>query len=179
MINNSNRVIEARYNDSFTLFDVFNDSIIRENTEKFYVPEVQNTGSVFIKKDMTVTDKDGIKKIRYIYLNPKGKNITNPDASFIQIPNSCKGFLVRISISGSHTTPEAMSLDYIIDISKIKYKFDTVVYTESINGQPGSIVVKDLLKFENLDFTEYQNIEFDESIRNFMMHQKDLFEMYF
>ena len=117
-INNS--LLTSRYPESFTLLDAINDPVIYKNLEKFYVPEVEIKDSIFIKKDasIAITD-DGPKRIKFIYLSADGKNITNPDSSYIQIPLNCKGFLARLSISRNQYTAENLEMDYLVDISKI------------------------------------------------------------
>lgn len=176
---NLGRVINAKYDGSFTLFDALNDPKISENMEKFYVPRVEMKESIFIKKDESIAvTNQGPKKIRFIYLNPQGKNVTNPDSSYIQIPQSGKGFLARISLSGH--SPENLEIDYFVDISNIKYTIDTVLMTkldESTNRQV--VVSQDVIHFQNLEFYDYSKVEFDRWIKEFIFHKGQIFATYF
>ena len=168
-------LIASRYPESFTLLDAINDPNISENLEKYYVPEVEVRDSIFIKKDLSIAvTNDGPKRIRFIYLNAAGKNITNPDSSYIQIPISCKGFLARLSISRNLYTPENLSLDYFIDLSKINYQIDSVIMREN-----NDITMHQVLHFNNLEFRDYPRIDFDETIRNFISNREILFNQYF
>lgn len=167
--------INARYKGAFTLLDAIKDPVISENLEKFYVPETEIKESIFIKKDanIAVTD-DGPKRIRFIYLNPQGKNMTNPDFSYVQIPSSCKGFLVRLSISRNHYTPENLNLDYFIDISNIKYRVNSVMMRNN-----NTVAKQEILQFENIDFSEYSKIDFDRQLKEFILNKGLLFAKYF
>ena len=168
-------VLQNRYPESFTLLDAINDSNISENLEKFYVPEVEIKDSIFIKKDASIAITDeGPVRIRFIYLNAHGKNITDPDSSYIQIPVNCKGFLARLSISRNQYTAENLKLDYFVDISNIEYRFDSIVMKEGTD-----IVKKNLLRFNNLEFYKYNRIEFDRYIKEFILNKGILFARYF
>jgi len=167
--------LDAKYKGSFTLMNAINDSLISENVEKFYVPQVEIKSSIFIKKDESIAiTPTGPRRIRFVYLNPQGKNLTNPDSSFIQIAPSRKGFLARLSISRNTYTAVNLELDYFIDIENIKYKIDSVMMSEN-----NEILLRDVLKFDNLDFNEYSKINFDPLIKDFIIHKEELFEMYF
>ena len=180
MINNPLiKTLEFSYKDSFTLFDALKDPIIKDNTEKFYVPEphseLQPNSSVFIKKDESIAiTNDGPKRIKFIYLNYKGKNMTNPDSSYIQISPNCTGFLARLSISRNVYIPSSLNLDYFIDISKIKYRVDSVTMAND-----NQIIANDMIYFENLNLLEYPTIDFDIMLKEFNLHKEELFEMYF
>lgn len=167
--------MERNYPESFSLIEAIKDPLISDNVEKFYVPQAITEGSMFIKKDESIAiTSEGPKRIRFIYLAPNGKNITSPDASYIQVVPGCKGFLARLSISRSNYTAANLSLDYFIDISKIKYTVDSVM-----TGENGEIILKDNLRFQNIDFNEYSRVELDINLKDFMKHKEDLFEMYF
>lgn len=169
------KVLESKYNGSITLMNAINDPLISENLENFYVPQVEVRGSTFIKKDESVAVTDeGPKKICFIYMNQYGKNITNPDSSFIQIPANNKGFLARLSISRNYYTPENLQLDYLIDISDIRYRIDSVMFANE-----GNILASSVIHFDNVDFTEYQKVQFDQNIKDFVLHRDELFSMYF
>ena len=171
--------IDNRYHGSFTLMDAINDPLIHDNLEKFYVPQIDIRESIFLKKDesITVTD-EGPKKIRFIYLNQSGINITSPDASFIQIPKNNKGFLARLSVSRNYFTPEYLELDYLVDISNIKYQVFSEYKSQLINGTR-QIVLIESLKFENLEIHDYPNIQFDREIKEFILNKGQLFARYF
>ena len=172
--------IDNKYHGSFTLMDAINDNLIHENLEKFYVPQVENTGAVFIKKDESIAvTNSGPKKICFVYLNAAGKNITNPDASYIQIPASGKGFLARLSISRNAYTAQNLELDYLIDISNIKYRVETEMNPQKNVDGSNSIAMTEILKFENIDIREYPKVEFDREIKEFILNKGQLFATYF
>ena len=167
------RVIDTRYNGVFTFTDIINDPLIRQNTEKMYVPNAEIRDNIFIKKDETVAVANSSPiKVRFLYLSGSGKLNTNPDASYLQIPNSCKGFLVRLSLDGNIS--ENLQLDYIVDLANIKYSIDSVM--SSLNN---SVVVDEIIHFESLDYNDYPRVNFDPRIKDFFLHKKELFELYF
>ena len=168
-------VIQSKYKETFSLMDAIKDPLIYENLEKFYVPQVEIKDSIFIKKDETiaVTDK-GPRKIKFIFLNGSGRNITNPDSTYIQLPKNGAGFLARLSISSNYYTPENLEIDYFVDIAKIKYRIDSVM--ESSNGQ---ILMNDVLHFDNLEIRDYPRVEFDQWIKEFILYKGQLFAKYF
>lgn len=171
----NNQLLSSRYPESFTLLDAVNDPNIYENLEKFYVPEVEVRNSIFIKKDASLAvTSEGPKRIRFIYLNAAGKNITNPESSYIQIPQNCKGFLARLSISRNMYTAENLTMDYLIDISNIKYNIDSVMMREDDN-----ITMQQVLHFENIEFRDYPKVEFDKCISDFIVSKEILFNDYF
>ena len=170
----NNTLLLSRYPESFTLLDVVNDSVIQENLEKFYVPEIEVGESIFIKKDMSAITDIGPKRIKFIYLDAEGKNATNPDSTYIQIPLNCKGFLAKLSISRNQYTPENLVMDYLIDISKIKYRMDGIMSHDGKN-----IVMQQVLHFENIEFYNYARISFDRSIKEFILNKEVLFNQYF
>lgn len=171
---NSN-LMTSRYPESFTLLDAVKDPIIHENLEKFYVPEVELHDSIFLKKDVSIAVTDeGPKRIKFIYLNSSGKNVTNPDSSYIQIPLTCKGFIARLSISQNRYTAENLKMDYLIDISNIKYRIDSVMMREESN-----IVMQQVLHFEDIEFRDYYKIDFDPAIKEFILNKEILFNDYF
>lgn len=168
-------LMTSRYPESFTLLDVIKDPNIHENLEKFYVPTIELHESIFIKKDMSIPVTDeGPKRVKFIYLDSTGKNNTDPDSSFIQIPLSCKGFIARLSISQNRYTAENLKMDYLIDISSIKYRVDTVMMRDGSN-----IVMDQVLHFENIEFADYYRIDFDRSIKEFILNKEILFNQYF
>ena len=170
--------MENKYHGSFTLMDAVNDSLICENLGKFYVPTIETTGATFIKKDETIAVTNrGPVKICFLYLNAAGKNITNPDASYIQIPASGKGFLARLSISRNAYAAQNLELDYLIDIADIKYR----VETEMTSGTDGNnaIMMNEVLKFENIELRDYPKVEFDRQIKEFILNKGQLFATYF
>lgn len=168
-------ILSTRYGNTFTLLDAVSDPLICENVEKFYVPEVKTGTSIFIKKDESIAiTSSGPKRIRFIYLNANGKNMTSPDLSYIQIAPNCTGFLARLSVSRNNFTGASLELDYIIDISKISYRIDrTIMANES------EILSKDVLKFKNIDFNDYSKINFDSMIKEFELHKDDIFQEFF
>ena len=178
MIKLSSR-IENKYHGSFTLMDAINDPLIYENLPSLYVPTVEKCNSTFLKKDYTVIDNDGPRKVCFIYLNASGKNITNPDSSYIQIPSSNKGFLTRLSISRTAYTAGNLELDYLIDISNIKYKIDTQMNPYLHEDGTGSIIMDEVLKFETLEIRDYPKVEFDRQIKEFILNKGQLFATYF
>ena len=46
-------------------------------------------------------------------------------------------------------------------------------------SENNEILLRDVLKFDNLDFNEYSKINFDPLIKDFIIHKEELFEMYF
>lgn len=167
--------IQNKYKETFSLMDAIKDPLIYENLEKFYVPRIEVKDSIFIKKDETVAVTDrGPRKIKFIFLNSNGKNITNPDSTFIQLPANGAGFLARLSISGNYYTPENLEIDYLVDITKIRYRVDSVM--ESKNGQ---ILMTDILHFDNLEIRDYPRVEFDQWIKEFILYKGQLFAKYF
>ncbi len=173
-------ILDTRYHGSFTIMDVIKDPLIYENLGKMYVPQFEMKESIFFKKDDTIAvTETGPRKICYVYLNQHGKNITNPDFSYIQIPNNLKGFLARISISRNSYTPEYLQLDYLIDISKIKYRFDSELASENVKDIGMSVVRKEVLKFDNIEFSEYDKLDFDRQIKEFILHKGQIFATYF
>lgn len=171
----NNSLLNSRYPETFTLLDAIKDPVIHNNLEKFYVPEAEIKDSIFIKKDasIAITD-DGPKRIKFIYLSADGKNITNPDSTYIQIPLNCKGFLARLSISRNQYTPENLVMDYLVDISKIKYRMDSVMTRTG-----GDITIQQVLHFDNIEFYQYNKIMLDRPIKDFILNKGLLFGRYF
>ena len=168
------RVIDARYNGILSFTDILNDPLVRSNLEILYVPQVDVREAIFLKKDelITVSNSSPVK-VKFLYLSGSGKLNVNPDSSYIQIPQSCKGFLVRLSLSGA-SIAENLQLDYIIDLSNIKYKVDSIFSTEN-----GSVIVNEVLHFESIDYNDYPKVVFDSRIKEFPLNKKEIFELYF
>ena len=168
------RVIDARYNGILTFMDIINDPLIRNNLETLYVPQVDIKEAIFLKKDeiISVANSSPVK-VKFLYLSGSGKLNINPDSSYIQIPQSCRGFLVRLSLSGANIA-ENLQLDYIIDLSNIKYKVDSVFFSEN-----GSVIVNEVLHFESIDYNDYPKVLFDNRIKEFPLNKKEIFELYF
>lgn len=169
------KLLDSRYGGKITLMDAINDSVIIENSEKIYVPEVEIKDSVFIKNDETIIKNSAAvhTKIKFMYFNPKGIIMTKPDTSYTQIPKSNKGFLARFSLNGG-ALPENLLLDYFVDISSISYRFETVTFSEEN-------VIKELgiFMFDNLVLSDYPNIEFDKYIVDFMKYRDEILSLYF
>ena len=180
--------LELKYNGIITLEDAYNDEKISSRMEKFYVPPMEittsgDTKNYFIQKDVSIAISDsGPRRIRFIYLNHRGVNVTNPDSSYIQlvkVGGKCAGFLARMSISKSNFVPNSLMIDYLIDISKIKFRIDSEISTAIGNNGLRTAISHELIRFENMDFSEYGHLMFDERIREFSLNKESLFEDYF
>lgn len=173
--NNYQNILDRRYEGTFTLLDVYNDPMIHENLETLYVPEVKITDHIFIKKDASIAVTDnGPQRIRFIYLDKNGRNVTDPEATYIQIPNKCKGFLARVRIPMNQYVASSLELDYLIDIEKIQYKCERIY-----SRQGDSVVESDILKFENIDFSKYTHVNIDNHIKEFILNKGIIFSRYF
>lgn len=171
------KLLNMRYNGSFTLLEALSDKMIYESLlEEKWLPEVikdEKSGQIFIRRESFFGLKQGNpKKICYLYFNPHGTNKTDSESSYIQIGTACKGFLMRLSAVGKN--PSSLTLDYFIDIAKIHYQVETLYARYE-----DTVISSSYINLLNLDFNEYRNVTFDRLITEFELHKENLFREYF
>lgn len=139
---NLERYLQGKYGDSFTLKQLLEDQELLEMLPKGTIPKIeitQNCGYVNMRD--TVFNSQTILKFLYIYVNGRGEITTTADQSFSQIPPSWKGYLARFSVPANQKIAENMSLDYLIDIQKIRYRIPS-----TIDQRQGSIVYSNTIE---------------------------------
>lgn len=178
---NDKKIIEFKYPDGFTLLEALTDTALLESLPTNYLPEFmynENANDLFIGTE-SYTYKNVHTPYRniFIYLNSRGVMITDPNIQFTQISKNRTGFLVKLSSPvGSWKTPEVMTLDYIVDISKIQYE------TNSAINSLGTQIIEDFdITFKNISMSDYSDnsMNWDPRIREFSLNRKELFELFF
>ncbi len=174
-ITTAKMLIDTKYNNTITLMDAIDDPLIYENLEYLYVPRLRTRDPLFINTTETIISKysNTHTKVKFVYYNYRGINMTNEDFSCVQLPTSKKGFLARISLTGARV-PENLSLDYFIDISKIEYDFVTI-----INTNKNVIEKYGVIRFKDLLISDYPEVAFDNNIIDFINQRKNILDMYF
>ena len=179
-----NKTLQRKFpNGYFTLIDAINDASIKDLLPQNYLPQIQlmdnshsDKKTIFIQKDaLDISTYNCIRKVCYVYLDKHGANKTSRDISFIQVGLNCEGFLIRLSVPKNNMVSHNITVDYFIDISKIFYKEAQLISRNSKD----QIIYDNHLIFENLDFSQYTDVNFSETIREFSLNKDEIFETYF
>ena len=130
------RVLQAKYGNSFTLKELLEDTELQEKFPKALFPHIEmSQNTAYIQMRDTLITKDEVRKLLYIYVNRRGEITASPDLSFCQIPPSWKGYLARFSIPANQKTAHMLSMDYLVNIEKIRYQVPSL-----IDQQKGNII---------------------------------------
>lgn len=168
--------IEKKYPTGFSLYSLIRDHLLNSNTNIFYVPSFDTNDSRFMIAKDTHYDKETntTEKVQYLYFSKSGDLRTFQDDQVMQVPLKPVGFIARISINKQNYIPEALTLDYLIDISNLKYTIHDTYYRSG-----NDIISAETIGIESIELKDYPNINFHPYIKEFFKYKKEIFDYYF